>query len=309
MTPKPRLLMVGLSCLDHIWQVERFPPTQSRTPATAYRLQGGGPAATAAVTAAKLGAEVELWTIHGADAAGDAAKAELESFGVDCSQIRTPLNAETFVSAILVTPEGERYIFPYYSKGLMDNTEGLELSRVNKADCVLVDARHPPMSEAVLHEAKRLGIPTVGDFSNMRNWQLAQYIDYLIVSEECAAEVLGRQDPEVALTALRQFDEQFVGITLGEQGFIYDHQGQMWHIPAFNVKVVDTTGAGDVFHGAYAYGVASAWSVERCGLFASVTAALKCSQLGGRAGIPGASEVNELLLEMSAKEMEEMEWM
>ena len=305
---KVRLLMVGLSCVDHVWQVEGFPPTNSRTRATAYRSQGGGPAATAAVTAARLGASAELWAIHGDDANGRAATAELEAFGVDCRNLRTPAGAETIVSGILVAPDGERYIFPYYPANLTDSAKGLELSRVASFDCVLTDARHPIMSEAVLKEAKAHGVPVVGDFSNTRNWHLARYVDYLIASEECAAEVLGRNEPEAALAALRQSDAQLVGITLGEHGFLYEHEGDVRHIPALAVDVVDTTGAGDVFHGAYAYAVANGWDVGKCGLFASVTAALKCTALGGRAGIPTAIEVEHLLEEKTAREMDELEW-
>lgn len=305
---EPRLLMVGLSCIDHVWQVESFPPTNSRTRATAYRSQGGGPAATAAVTAARLGAHAELWAIHGDDANGRAAAAELEAFGVTCTGLRTPEGAETVVSGILVAPDGERYIFPYYPANLRDSAEGLELSRVKDFGCILTDARHPVMSEAVLKEASGHGVPTVGDFSNTRDWHLTRYVDYLIASEECAAEVLGRNEPEAALAALRQFDSQLVGITLGEHGFIFEHQGDVRHIPALAVDVVDTTGAGDVFHGAYAYAVARGWDVGRCGLFASVTAALKCTALGGRAGIPTAIEVEHLLEERTAREMDELRW-
>jgi sulfofructose kinase len=296
--------MVGVSCLDHLWQIEEFPPKESRTHASDYRMQGGGPAATAAAAAARLGAQVELWAIHGADENGKIARAELESFGVDCSRLRELPGAHTIVSGILVAPGGERYIFPYMGAGLLDSAEGLKLARVAQVDCVLFDARHPIMAQAVLEEARRLEKPIVADFSNTQHWHLSQYADYLIVSEECATQLLGRNDPEAALEKLKQVEDQLVGITLGEEGFLYEQQGRLRHIPALAVKAVDTTGAGDVFHGAYAYGVASGWDVDRCGLFASVTAALKCTALGGRSAIPYLKDVEELLLEQSAREMD-----
>ena len=289
--------------------MNEFPPTGSRTHASAYRTQGGGPAATAAVTAARLGAEVELWSIHGDDANGRQATAELETFGVNCEGVRVPPESQTIVSGILVAPNGERHIFPYYGSGLEDSAEGFDLSRVAEFDCVLTDARHPVMTEAVLKEAKQQGVPVVGDFSNTRNWHLAKDVDYLILSEECAKEVLGTDDPEAAsLAELRQAEGQLVGVTLGENGFVYEHEGEFRHIPALPVNVVDTTGAGDVFHGAYAYAVANGWDVGKCGLFASVTAALKCTALGGRAGIPTAEEVEHLLVEKTAQEMDELKW-
>ena len=294
MMAAPRLVMVGLSCLDHIWQVEHFPPTNSRTHAHSYRTQGGGPAATAAVTAARLGAQVALVALHGDDANGQAALAELERYGVDCSQLRVIPGAASWVSAVLVAPNGERYIFPYRGAGLIDSAEGLSSTLLDGASCLLCDGRHPAMSRALLGAARKRGIPTVGDWSNTRHWELTRYIDYLLVSEECAAEILGRNEPEAALARLRQFPEQLVGVTLGERGFIYQHGTAVRHLPALPVEVVDTNGAGDAFHGAYAYAVAHSWDDLECARFASVTAALKCRAVS-REGLPTRAEVMELL--------------
>lgn len=302
-----RILSVGLSCLDHIWQVAQFPPVQSRTHAEHYHLQGGGAAATGAVAIARLGMDVELWSVHGDDANGQHATAELERYGVNCQNIRVPPHSVTFVSGILVTPEGERYIFPYRGQGLEDSAEGLDLD-LSRFDCVLTDARFPVLNEAVLQAAREQGIPVVGDFGNTKNWHLTKYVTHLIASEECAAEILGRNQPEAALDALRQFDEQLVGITLGEQGFLYKLGDKVRHIPALPVDVIDTNGAGDVFHGAYAYALALDWDDEVCALFASVTAALSCETLGSRNGIPTAADVERLLEERSSKEIDEMQW-
>ena len=294
--------MVGISCLDHIWQVDHFPPRHSRTRAHSYQIQGGGPAATASVAAARLGGKVSLWSVHGDDSTGQAAKLELENFGVDTSQIRVSPNSQTIVSSILVSPEGERYIFPYMGRNLHDSDEGLDLSLLVGVQCVMTDSAYPIMNEAVLKEAQRLNIPVVADFGHRRNWHLAAYADFLIVSEECATETLGHNDPEAAIAVLRQFEDQYVGITLGEEGYLFDKAGRTRHIPAFPVEVVDTTGAGDVFHGAFAYAVARGFDSDYCGLFASVTAALSCTALGGRAGIPFALTVEALLQEQNFKE-------
>ncbi len=307
-TPTPtRVLMVGLSCLDHIWQVERFPPLSSRTTAHAYRTQGGGPAATAAVTAARLGAEATLWAVHGGDFSGQYALSDLQKEGVETSNVRSVPGATTFVSAILVDPQGERHIFPYRGAGLTDTIDGLDPNSIGSFDALLVDGRHPVMAEAALQEARRRGVPTVGDFSDTRNWHLTPLVDYLLVSEECAEEALGRNEPEAALATLRRHPKQLVGITLGEEGFLYDDGDTVRHVTALPVEVVDTNGAGDVFHGAYTYGVARGWSDERCGLFASVTAALSCTGIG-RSAIPSAETVDRLLEERTAQEMEEMRW-
>lgn len=303
----PRLLFVGLSCLDHLWRVAQFPPSASRTEASQYGTFGGGPAATAAVAAARLGAAATLWAVHGDDLAAELAMAELARYGVDVSQVARISGASSWVSAVLVAPSGERFIFPYHGRGLDDAPGRFEVNRVAGMDAVLVDARLPRLSRAALEAAHAVGVPSVGDFSTTRHWALAALVDHLIVSEECAAEVLGRDDPEAALAALRQREGQVVGITLGEEGFLYDDAREVRHVSALPVEVVDTNGAGDVFHGAYAFGVACGWTVAECGLFASVTAALACTGVG-RSAIPDARTVAELLEQRGLKEFDELKW-
>lgn len=296
----PRIVVVGMSNVDHVWQVERFPPTASRTPARDYGRQGGGPAATAAVAAARLGARSELWSLHGDDEEGRQARAELERYQVDCSQLRDVAGRKTPVSAVLVSPDGERSIFPYRDPNLFTVAWHGNPAALAGAACLLCDSRYPKLSEGALREARALGIPTVGDWSDSGHWQLTAYVDHLIVSEECAAEIMGRDGPSDAEEGaraparLRRFPGQVVGITLGERGFVYDDGSGSRHLPACRVDVVDTTGAGDVFHGSYAFAIAQGWDVERSGRFASAAAALSC-RASGRGAIPARDAVEHLL--------------
>jgi sulfofructose kinase len=288
---------VGLSCLDHLWRVDRFPPVKSRTRASMYQVQGGGPAATGAVTVSMLGGEAELWAVHGEDPNGSYLARELEKLGVGVQGVLQPNGGVTLVSGILTGPDGERHIFSFHGTGLADDESSLDLKRVASFGVILFDNTHPKMSQAALGAARASGVPTLADFGNCDNWHLAKLADTLVVSEECAEEILGRNDPEEAIGELRQFPEQVVGITLGEHGYLYDAGQGIRSFDSFPVNVVDTNGAGDVFHGAYAYGIASDWDHDRCGLFASATAALACTALGGRAGIPSYSDVVRLLKE------------
>jgi sulfofructose kinase len=294
--------MVGMSCLDQFWQVAQFPPQHSRTPTTRYRTQGGGPAATAAVAAARLGAQVSLWSFHGDDANGHALKDELGRHGVDISCIPAVEGAITPVSAVLGTEAGERYIFPYRDAGLAGLGADWDVGDLASFGCVLADVRYPRLSKRVLEEAERCGTPTVGDFGDASEWSLARFVTHLIVSEECAQAILGDtwdiacdvERLEPALARLRQGKGQTVGITLGERGFVYDAGEGMQHIPAFPAEVVDTTGAGDVFHGAYAYALACGWTPEGCARFASGAAALACQGVG-REALPKLNDVLTLL--------------
>jgi sulfofructose kinase len=297
----PRVGCVGLSCRDHVWQVERFPPVSSRTNATLYRAHGGGPAATAAVAAARLGGDVHLWAVHGDDDDGEACHAELASEGIDMRGVRTTLGSRSFVSAVLVTPEGERFIFPYRGDALADDSEGLDWSALGDLDALLTDGRHPAMAAYALAAARRSGVSTIGDWSDTRNWHLVDLIDHLIVSEECARLVLGRDDPVAALALLRSAPDQVVAVTLGPRGVVWDAgDGPMLlHAPA--VDVTDSTGAGDAFHGGYAWAIAAGRPIAAAMRLASAVAALMCRG-HGRATLPDLTEAERLAGTMPPEE-------
>jgi len=290
-----RVLCVGLSCLDHVWRVERFPPLASRTDASAYRVQGGGPAATAAVAAARLGVRARLVALHGDDPAGELLLAELEGSGVDVSGVRRLPGARTFVSAVLVAPDGERWIFPYRGSGLRDSPEWLGGVTVTAADVVLVDLRHPELCVAAAQAARRAGAAVVADFGDLRHFDHAPLADHLLVSRECAAELLGRDEPEAALPRLRARPGQVAGITLGADGLLLDDGEGTTHVPAPPVDAVDTTGAGDVFHGAYAAGLARGLAARDAGAYGVAVAAMACRAFGSRAGIPTDAEARAFM--------------
>lgn len=291
----PVVLCAGLSCVDHLWRVEEFPPRGSRTETNAYRVQGGGPAATAAATVAQLGGRSYLWALHGDDPGGLFAVRELDRLGVDVGGVRIHEGATSWVSGILVAPGGERYIFPYRGDRLLDAPPPAEARSVWPA-AVLVDLRHPELCRAALDLARERGALTLADVSNTRNWDDTERCDYLIASEECAREILGRDDPEEALAAMRWRPDQYVAVTLGPAGYLYDAGEGARHLPAFEVEAVDTTGAGDVFHGAYAFSVAMGWDPERCGAFAQAAAAISCTGVG-RSALPNRERVEEFLVE------------
>lgn len=290
----PRVLMAGLSCIDHVWHVARFPPTGSRTHASAYASHGGGPAATAAAAAARLGSDAALWALHGDDANGWRATRELEALGVDCEAVRHTPEAVTFVSAVLVDPHGERYIFPFRGAGLDDRGEGWPWARVDVSDVLLTDGRHPRMAEAALTAANRHGVTTVGDWSDERHWALTAQVDHLLVSEECAAEALARHGTRAGLRQLRSRAGGVVGVTLGADGVLLDDGARAVRVPAAPVEVVDTTGAGDVFHGAYAHALGEGRGAIDAARFAAAAAALSCTGIG-RSALPAAAAVEALL--------------
>lgn len=317
MTAPPTVLCVGLSCLDLVWHVDRFPPLGSRTDAEAHHRHGGGPAATAAVAAARYGARARLWAIHGDDDAGRSLQAELAASGVEMAGVHVPPGARSFVSAVLVAPDGERWIFPYRGDGLDDDPAGWPIDAVAEADALLTDLRHPRLARAALRAARAAGVPSVVDLGNLREVDACADADVIIASREAAEEALAgtgpvgsggvADDASAALAALRFREDQIVAITLGAEGVVYDAGDGLRHLPSLPVEVTDTTGAGDVFHGVWTAAIAFGLDPDTCASHASVAAALSC-RASGRAAIPDGDEVRRLLERRTAREIDEMRW-
>ncbi len=308
----PAVACVGLSCRDHVWRVERFPPAVSRTHADGYRAEGGGPAATAAVAAARLGARARLWAIHGDDDDGRANAAELRASGVDLDGCHVPPGARSFVSAVLVAPDGERYIFPYRGRGLADEPAAHDWSGLEGVGAVLVDGRHPRLAAHAVAWAAAHGVPSVGDWGDLRHPELRARIDHLVASEEAGREAVGAHAPggpggtaddhvaddTVALAvraigALRDRPEQLVAVTLGPLGCVWDDRRDVWWQAAPSVDVVESNGAGDAFHGAYAAAVAGGLAVADAVRLATAVGALRCAG-EGRAALPDLRTAREL---------------
>lgn len=288
----PAVACVGLSCRDHVWRVERFPPAASRTHASAYRADGGGPAATAAVAAARLGAHARLWAVHGDDDDGRANAEELRAYGVDLAGCRVPQAARSFVSAVLIAPDGERFIFPYRGSALADEPSHHDWSGLSGVGAVLVDGRHPRLADHAVAWAAAHGVPSVGDWGDLRLPELRARIDHLVAAEEAGREALGstaEADPVAAAVraaaALRDRPEQLVAITLGPLGCVWDDGHEAWHQRAPIVEVVESNGAGDAFHGAYAAAIAGGAVVPDAVRLATAVGALRCAG-EGRAVLP-----------------------
>jgi len=296
----PVVAFVGLSCRDHVWRVERFPPAASRTHASAYRADGGGPAATAAVAAARLGACARLWAVHGDDDDGRANEAELRAYGVDLAGCRVPPSAGSFVSAVLIAPDGERFIFPYRGRALADEPPYHDWSGLAGVGAVLVDGRHPRLADHAVGWAAAHGVPTVGDWGDLRLPELRARIDHLVAAEEAGREALGPAAPADpvaaaarAAAALRDRPEQLVAITLGPLGCVWDDGHDAWQQPAPVVEVVESNGAGDAFHGAYAAAIAGGAAVPDAVRLATAVGALRCTG-EGRAALPDLSTAQAL---------------
>ena len=293
---EPRIVGLGIACLDHV-----FVTSQTRGAGQGELLshvtEGGGLVATALAAAARLGARAQIITWVGDDEAGSAVLKGLQDEGIDVSLAAVVPGGETAVSFVQVEADtGERTI--YHKRGVeAEATQAKEALRLlQQADVALVDGVWPRASLPFSRRMKELGIPVVGDFCpDPARRELAWLADALIVSQECSQRLFPEGSWETRLRGLAAKGPTFVGITAGEEGCYWLSDGEPHHHQAFHVEVVDTTGAGDVFHGAFAYGLAREWGYERCVEFASAAAALSCRVLGGRKGMPTLREVERMM--------------
>ncbi len=149
--------------------------------------------------------------------------------------------------------------------------------------------------------AKEAGITVVLDGDTMRDGidEPVKLTDVLIASRNFAVKFTGEDNPRKAIIKMHSLGPEIVGVTLGADGCVLSKGTNVLHKPAFKVDVVDTTGAGDVFHGAFIYGLLKGWSLETTAQFSSAVSAIKCMKLGGRAGISSLGKMKEFLTSRS----------
>ncbi|MGB2822002.1 MAG: PfkB family carbohydrate kinase, partial [Phycisphaerae bacterium] len=223
----------------------------------------------------------------------------LQREDVDISQVRRVEGRRGPMVVVCVDqPTGERHFLHFTGvlacEGPIGSPAGLR-----DAGCVLVDHTQPEAELRAAREARRLGIPVVGDLGRIDEGtrDILEQMDYAIVSEACALALTDGDDLRDACERIGSMGPRCVVVTLGERGLVYLDGDDFGQMPAFAVDVVDTTGAGDVFHGAFCCGLIEGLDIEANLRFASATAAMKCTRLGGRAGIPTRDEVLRFLKE------------
>jgi sulfofructose kinase len=297
-----RVVCVGHAALDSVYRIDAFPARPTKVTASRHDRSVGGMAANAACAIAALGGQVALWGPIGDDEIGRHIAAELQAAGVAAAREFIVPGARSSHSAIVVEGSGERLIVSYRGDTL-EAPAALVAERVIDTDVVMIDVRWAAGARCMAERAKRLGIPIVLD-AEMGNVELVRALvpqaDYVIFSENGWLEWLGRPpDPTEtgdALCGLVAAGARLAAVTLGERGVVYAAGGApVSHLPAFPVTAVETLGAGDTFHGAFALALAEGMAIDAALRFAAAAAALRCTRSGGRAALPTRAEVNALL--------------
>ena len=303
--PRPCLICLGLSAFDLTWSVDALPAGGGKTRAGGYREGGGGMAANAAVAAARLGAEVQFWGRAGDDSAGHAMHAALAAAGVGVEAFRLFAGARSSVSGILVDPHGERAIVNFRGAQLPAEPDWLPLEQVARADAVLADPRWPEGALALFEQARRHEVPTVldGDVADASVFDaLLPSVDYAVFSEPgLAGYATHAADLPAQLRFAHARGARVAAVTLGERGVAWFDGHGLHRLPAHPIDVVDTTGAGDVFHGALAFALGARAGLRDALHFSCAVAALKCAHAGGRDGAPGLNAALSFIKQCEGK--------
>ena len=293
---------LGQCAFDNLFIIDSFPAPDTKKEIIEHETAGGGPVATALVSLARLGVDCSYYGIVGDDEAGERIRESLEIEGIDTDGLINRPDSHSQIAFIAIEKEtGKRNIFWKRPSGEPYKPDELPDNFLDYADFLLTDGL---MSKASIHAAKIArdkNVPVMVDAGRIREGmlELADLCDYFVCSEEFAREFAGNNDnfdPEETIQKMKTFKANTVTISLGAKGSITRHNGEIFHTPAFEVDVLDTTGAGDVFHGGYIYGLLQKWDIKKTVRFASAFAALKCRKPGGRRGIPTLAEVEELLM-------------
>jgi len=293
-----RVLGVGHVALDHLFSVDALPTRAVKTPAHRHRTMVGGMTASACVAAARLGASARFVSPVGDDAAVADFAAHFEREGVDARGIVRVPGATSSISAIVVDAAGERLIINHRGNALV-RAPAFGTTWLEQTDLLLTDPRCMAWAEAALHGARQRGMLSVLDADASPREDLERLVGlatWTVFSEPgCAAYLDGTR--EQAMAAALSAGAQVAVVTLGERGLLWQRAGEApRRLPAWPVApVIDTTAAGDVFHGALGVALAEGQGDDSALRFAAAAAALKCLQADGVLGAPRRDAVEQLL--------------
>jgi sulfofructose kinase len=302
-----QIVGLGMSTLDVLMRLKDMPTWEHGTRISAFSFDGGGPVATAMAAAARLGARVGYIGTTGDDEAAAIKVRTLAKEGIHLEHLVVRPGPEKQIVLVFVDEEtGERVFAGLGKFGAQPlRVEELDRDYITSAAYLHLDGMH---TEAAIQAARWMhaagkkvsldGSKTSGPISpEMR--ALVTEVDVLICGQGFGKALTGKTDLWEAGEAALGMGLDVVVQTEGADGSYTVTAEEHFHIPAFSVPVVDTTGAGDVFHGAYLVGLLRGWSLRNVALFSTAVSALKCTKLGGRAGIPTFAETLAFLRERS----------
>lgn len=289
---------MGLNSVDFLGVVPKFPGPNSKMKILQFSKQGGGQVATALVALSRWGVKTKYIGKVGEDEWGQFSLDSIRNEGVDISSvIIEPHATNQFAMIIIDEPSGDRTILWNRDERLMYREGELQKEEVCSGKILHLDGHDIQAALQCARWAREEKIVTVLDLDKVEplTSELIKETDFLITSSSFPKLFTGIPDREKALLELQKYTSGFLCTTLGHEGSMALVDGEILYMEGFKVKAVDTTGAGDVFHGGFIYGLLQNWEISEILRFANAVAALKCRDLGGRRGIPTLKEVQTFL--------------
>jgi sugar/nucleoside kinase (ribokinase family) len=286
--------------MDVVCLLERYPAQNEKVHALTMERHGGGPVGTALAAVARLGFRASFIGQVGDDFAGRFVISEFEREGVDvCSEV-VQEDTDSSISVCLIDKKtGDRTVVSRRGELVEVGPEALRVGAARGGSILHVDGYDMGAATAAARIAKENGTAVVYDCGSVYDGteELLKYTDVAVTSEKFARQMFGDAPLEDACRRLRGCGPKYTGVTLGGRGAVGLDGERFFEVPAFDVEVVDTTGAGDAFHGGLDAGVLLGLDFERAMVLAAAVAALKCTRLGGRAGLPTIDELRGFLAE------------
>ncbi|MFQ5559599.1 MAG: carbohydrate kinase family protein [Nitrospinota bacterium] len=289
---------LGYNSVDYLCRIPFFPRPNIKMNALEFSKQGGGQVATALVALSRWNVTTAYIGKAGDDECGHFVRKSLEKENIDTSGLILKKGAKTQTAFILVPEkDGERTIFwKRDTKGNL-STRDFKKPSVIRGRILHVDGHEIDAAVQAAKWASAKGMHTVFDAEKVfpGTEKLIRLTHSLVCSEEFPKIFTGTGNKREALKQLKKLGPHYVVVTLGKKGALgYDGKSFV-RVQGHKVHTVDTTGAGDVFHAGFIFGLLKRWSLEKTMHFANIAAALKCRALGGRSGIPSIPEISSTL--------------
>ncbi|MBK7931442.1 MAG: ribokinase [Bryobacterales bacterium] len=290
---------VGLNATDTLLLVSRFPAYAGKEPFEEEMLSPGGQVASAMVACATLGLRTKYIGTVGDDERGRIQMESLLTSGINLDHVQVRRNTANQTAYIVIDRStGERTVFWRRPEELRLEPEEITDEMITCSSLLHIDGHDTPAVARAARIARANGIPVTVDVDTIYHGfdKVLPYVDYLITSSEFPSRYTGENDPFKALAMIqKEYGMQLAGMTLGAQGCLALVEGKFHYSPAYVVNCVDTTGAGDVFHGAFCYAVVKGLPLMEALDFSNAMAALNCTAIGARGGIATLDTVRELM--------------
>lgn len=299
-----KVISIGHLCVDRICFCEEYPPENASRHILRFSCHAGGTAAQAAVVLARLGVSVGYMGPFGDDEVGDFLYQDCLNEGLDLSRCgRFPDILHSFTNVMVSQKLNTRTFFSYHGNFPPMEFTPADVAYLSQAKILHLDNTRNDNALAAASIARQCGVLISLDGSSMdpdnrKNWELVRMADILITSETFPGRLTGNPNRRAALLEIENAVHPKVLIsTGGETGCLAVVNGNIEEFPAYFIHPVDTTGAGDVFHGAFLYGLLNGYGLAENICFSSAAAAISCGAAGGRDGIPCLKDISRFIAE------------